>query len=149
MKRDMGIVELRVETDRHLYAGHAFIHTPNLTIGFRTTDWNVDVVDYLNPFARSVPGRTLDDTVHRYDYFLTYRACPETVRLLEASIRRHANDRYQLGDWDGGRNCSTWARDRLRDAGLTPPPGDCPNRMARYMSHFGVAAADDGIGADR
>ncbi len=150
-RSEMAMVELRVETDPTDFAGHAFIHTPNLTAGFRT-DWDgIGLVDYLNPLAGVVAGRLQDDTDHGYDYVRGYRACPSTVRMLEGSIQRHGNDAYQVGDWSGGRNCATWARDRLEESGFRAPEGDCPNRMARQMRPCGnwAVAMRGASGADR
>jgi len=131
---DLQVIELRVKTDGTRYLGHTFLHTPNMTIGFQTDEPGVSFVDYLNPLARPMPGVICDDSGFPYDHALPYRASPETIRILEESIRDHGDDPYQLGNWSGGRNCTTWARDRLVDAGLTPPSGGCPNRMARHMN---------------
>jgi len=129
-------VELRVRTNGVSFIGHAFIRTPTVAVGFRTDEEDIGLVDYLFPFAPSHPGYLRDDQSSRYDFVLTYRACPETLDRLMASICEHGLDPYQVGNWRGGRNCATWAADRLSDAGLRPPPGDCPNRMARSMLHI-------------
>lgn len=131
---DLKIIELRVKTDGTRYLGHTFLHTPNVTIGFQTDEPGVSFVDYVNPFSQPMTGVLCDDSDFPYDHSRQYRASSETIRILEASIRNHGDDPYQLGNWNGGRNCTTWARDRLADAGLTPPSGGCPNRMARHMN---------------
>lgn len=104
---DLRYVELRVKTDGRRYLGHTFIHTPNMTIGFQTDEPGVSFLDYVNPFARPMTGVNCDDSSFPYDYLLRYRASPETIRVLEESIRNHGDDPYQLGNWGGGRNCTT------------------------------------------
>lgn len=130
---DMATVELRVQTDGAEFRGHAFLKTPRRTVGFLTDVTDLGLVDYLNPFAPLVPGYLRDDSEQPYNYVVRYRACPTTVERLEVSITRHARAPYQVGNWAGGRNCATWAQDRLRDAGLRPPSGHCPNQMAWNM----------------
>ncbi len=133
-RRELAHIELRVASDDVGYIGHAFIHTPNRTLGFLTDDMDIGLIDWLNPLSSTVPGHTRDDRYHRYDFVTRYRACPESVALLEASMLLHGRDPYQVGDWNGGRNCATWARDRLMEAGFDAPEGNCPNRMARAMT---------------
>ncbi|RIK66665.1 MAG: hypothetical protein DCC65_08985 [Planctomycetota bacterium] len=133
-RAELARVELRVSSDAIDFIGHAFVSTPARTVGFRTHhESDIGLVDYLSPFAKSRPGFLRDDSAAAFDYVVSYSACPETLRMLEESIDRHAHDPYQVGDWDGGFNCATWAQKRLRDAGLTPPPGKCPNQLARSM----------------
>lgn len=138
---DMRTVELRVQTDDVEFIGHAFIHTPGTTAGFRTEHMDIGLIDWLNPLSATLPGHTRSDTDHAYNYVIRYRACRETVALLEASMERHARDPYQVGDWNGGRNCATWARERLMDAGFRVPEGNCPNRLARSMTPVGKLAS--------
>ncbi|MBX3395188.1 MAG: hypothetical protein KF841_07450 [Phycisphaerae bacterium] len=130
---ELEAVELRVQTDDVNFIGHAFLCVGATCVGFRTDVDDHGLSDYLWPLSAPTQGIAVDDSAHAYDYVLTYRVCPLTARLLESSIRRHSRMPYQVGDWRGGRNCATWARDRLIDVGLAPPPGDCPNRMAWSM----------------
>lgn len=129
----LSIVELRVETDAFNFIGHAFITTPNRSIGFRTDRRDFGLMDYLLPTSKTCPGYVRDDSASPCNFVRRYRVGMQTLRKLERSIDAHSNDAYQIGDWNGGRNCATWAADRLREAGLTPPPGDCPNKMAWHM----------------
>lgn len=131
--QELASVELRIQTDPRDYSGHAYIHTPRMSLGFRTDEPNVGLIDYLWPWAPFQAGRVQDDTTHDYDFAVCYRACPQTIERLEESLIVHGDDLYQVGSWRGGRNCATWARDRLIDAGLSPPDGDCPNRIARGL----------------
>lgn len=131
------IVELRVETDAFNFIGHAFIATPNRSIGFRTDRRDFGLMDYLLPTSAPCPGYVRDDSDSPCNFVRRYRVGTQTLRKLERSIDAHSNDAYQIGDWNGGRNCATWAADRLREAGLTPPPGDCPNKMAWHMRQMG------------
>lgn len=126
-------IELRVETDVSRYVGHAYIKTPKRSVGFYTDVTDLGLTDYLSPFAPAVPGVTKDDAGRHYDRVTRFRVAPQTLRLLEESIDAHATEHYQLGNWQGGRNCATWTTDRLRDAGLTPPQGDRPNKLAPQM----------------
>lgn len=130
---ELETVELRVQTDDVNFIGHAFLCIGSTCVGFRTDVDDHGLSDYLWPFSKPTRGFIVDDSGHPYDYVVTFQACPLTARLLESSIRRHARMSYQVGDWGGGRNCATWARDRMFDAGFSPPPGDCPNRMAWSM----------------
>jgi hypothetical protein len=58
---------------------------------------------------------------------IDYRACPETMRLLEESIKKakqaggYYNYKNVLSGKDGGYNCSGWACKRLEEAGIKPP----------------------------
>lgn len=130
---ELSHVELRADPGIDAQGGHVFIKTPTLAVGFRTKLDVVEKLDYLNPLAAPVEGVILDDAHRPYSRLLRFRASPKTIQVLEASIKAHASDPYQLGNWQGGRNCATWATDRLGDAGFTPPPGDCPNRLAWYL----------------
>lgn len=136
-------IRLCVLSDAEAFIGHAFLRTNAYSVGFRTNERDIGLVDYLWPWAQRYPGYTLDDTDSPYDFELTYQACPETIATLRASIDAHAKDEYQVGNWGGGRNCATWAADRLRDAALIAPTGDCPNRMAQWM-HPCDASNDSG-----
>ncbi len=131
--KEMTFFELRAQTGPDAQGGHIFIKTPNMVVGFRAKCSEVERLDYLNPMAAPVEGIVLDDSTRPYSRVLRFRATPKSVALLEAAIKAHEKDLYQLGNWQYGKNCATWAADRLRDAGFTPPPGDCPNRMAWYM----------------
>ena len=126
-------VELRVTTDGTTYIGHAFLCTPRRTIGFRTEEADISAFDFINPFGTSLPGFVRDDTDHEYDRATVYRACPATLAAVEAAIDANAGAGYQIGGWDGGLNCATWATRCLRAAGLAPPPGSFPNQLARHM----------------
>ncbi len=106
-------------------------------MGFRTHERNIGLVDYLWPWTRHYPGYIQTDDTSPFDFELTYLACPATIEALRESIFSHALSDYQVGNWRGGRNCATWAADRIRDAGFVAPPGDCPNRMARWMRSRG------------
>lgn len=130
---EIEIVELRVETDLNELVGHVFIHTARVDRGFYPTAEGLGATDYMNPLSPTAPGQLKDNVGHAYDRVRRYRAGPETVRLLEAAIEAHGSDAYQLGNWSGGRNCATWATDRLREVGLDAPPGDRPNVMGAYM----------------
>jgi len=136
-------IELRVQSDAEHYIGHAFLHWPNATLGFRTDEVNIGLVDYLMPWSPSMSGFLRDDSETDYDHARRYCACPGTIEALEVSVIAHANDPYQVGNWRGGRNCATWAADRLRDAGLSPPEGDCPNQLARQMTPCEREVNDD------
>lgn len=131
--QEMDEVQLCVQTDAAKFIGHAFIRTSSFATGFRTHERDIGLVDYLWPWARPNPGYIRNDDRAPFDFELTYRACPATRARLEQSIFDHAVMSYQVGNWRGGRNCATWAADRLRAAGLVAPAGDCPNRMARWM----------------
>jgi len=130
---ELEVVQLCVQTDNAKFIGHAFIKTASFATGFRTHERDIGLVDYLWPWARAHPGYIRNDDDSLFDYFLRLRACPSTKQRLLTSIHRHAVAPYQVGNWGDGRNCATWASDRLRDAGLPAPSGDCPNRMARSM----------------
>lgn len=129
----IAIVELRVDTDIRHFIGHAYLCTPARAVGFHPDSTDLGLADYLNPLGRLVSGRTRNDARRPFDRVRRFRAGPETLRLLEQSIDRHRTGPYQLGDWGGGRNCATWACDRLRDAGLAAPHGDRPNRLGTQM----------------
>ena len=135
-------VELRVMTDGREYIGHAFLHTPARTVGFRTDEEDIGLMDYLNPLAPTYPGYIRDDTNMDYDYVTAFRACPETISRLERAIDERADWAYQVGDWSGGLNCSTWATTCLHAAGLPAPPGHCPNQLARYMTRRPITPAN-------
>lgn len=130
----VSFIELRVLSDGKDYIGHAFLHWPRATIGFCTDEENIGLIDYLLPWSGTSPGYLRDDTEQCFDYVRRYCACPSTIEQLEIAVIAHADDPYQVGNWRGGMNCATWATHRLRDAGLSPPEGDCPNRLARQMT---------------
>lgn len=140
---EMDYLEFRVQTDNVNFIGHAYIKTPDIAVGFFTEAQDHGLVDYLWPFSRTFTGHLRNDFDYAYDYVTPFRACPQTIRKLERAIAMHAKDRYQVGSWGDGRNCATWAADRLRDAGLTPPSGDCPNRMAWSMKWIGSFGTDE------
>ncbi|MBK8269971.1 MAG: hypothetical protein IPK83_17405 [Planctomycetes bacterium] len=137
---EMDFLEFRVQTDNVNFIGHAYIKTPDIAVGFFTEATDQGLVDYLWPFSKTFQGYLRNDFDYAYDYVKLFRACPKTIRHLERAIAVHTKDRYQVGSWGNGRNCATWAADRLREAGLTPPPGDCPNKMAWSMKR--VASSD-------
>ncbi len=130
---ELEVVQLCVQTDGAKFIGHAFIKTASFATGFRTHERDIGLVDYLWPWATSHPGYIRNDDDSQFDFFLSLRVCPSTRERLLESIYQNAVAPYQVGNWGNGRNCATWATDRLRDAGLPAPPGDCPNRMARSM----------------
>lgn len=130
---DVETVRLCVQSDAGAFIGHAFLRTHAFSVGFRTNERDIGLVDYLWPWARPHVSYIRNDDASSFDFELTYRACPATMTALRESIYSHALSAYQVGNWGGGRNCATWAADRIRVAGLIAPPGDCPNRMARWM----------------
>jgi|GEM_PF-3742256 len=130
---ELTTVYLCVQTDSSEFIGHAFIKTTSFATGFRTHEGDIGLVDYLWPLAATHPGYIRNDDESPFDYFLPFQLCPQTRDLLLSSIYEHAVMPYQVGNWSNGRNCATWATDRLIEAGLPAPLGDCPNRLAHSM----------------
>ncbi|MCK5666369.1 MAG: hypothetical protein KAI17_22920, partial [Thiotrichaceae bacterium] len=118
------IREIELRIDDSDMTGHAFLHTPGMTVGFYPSA-EVSGSDYFSG-TNMVPGEVEDDSGHIYNPSETkkYKVCPETLTKLAQSARDHRKDDYQLGN-RVGRNCAGWACGRLENSGLTPPlPSD-------------------------
>jgi hypothetical protein len=116
--KDIKSVQLLIDNSDVI--GHAAIRTPNHTVGFYPLE-EASEKDYFDG-TNSVPGGTIEDAEHPFNEKLTrsYKACPDTVSLLELLMLKHGKDRYQIGN-RGARNCAGWACARLQDAGFKPP----------------------------
>ncbi|MFN7944703.1 MAG: hypothetical protein U0Z53_05085 [Blastocatellia bacterium] len=91
---------------------HTFIETPDRTVGFYPK-WNR---------WPTSPRKIEDDSSHPRDKepVRIYKACPESLRILEQKIDDNASNLYNVTN-GLGMNCTSFACRRLKEAGFTPP----------------------------
>lgn len=124
--------------------GHSWLDYPNLDPDAPknqkrlTPGWYPDSTDDvgIKEYGKEYPGTIVQHgpvgPESPGDTELRYRACPETVKQLQASVDRHSRDMYSADNVDA-RNCTGWACERVKDAGLPTPLMNDPEKVRGHI----------------
>jgi RHS repeat-associated protein len=112
-------------------SGHTFLGVGNGDQG------NQDVTGfYPGGGFWGKPGRYEDDSDHNYTDKCDYWACPDTLESLEDDIEDDLDDERAGNCRDYnllGTQCTTWAKEKLKNAGFPWPGGRTPAQTANQL----------------